>query len=112
MKKSVSFVYYLGRRETKPTIQYRGRLMSLLTRPELLKEAKIDYYKRYSENIKIKCSFCVRKTKRAKTFHSLKSLSWHIAHFHSNEVGFPFICEQIQEVLKIIALAKEWRILP
>ena len=85
--------------------------MEILRTFSLIKEAKIDYYERYSENIKVKCSFCLRKTKRTKTHPSLKSLSWHLAHFHSNEVGHPFSCDQVQEVLKVIALAKEWRIL-
>jgi len=85
--------------------------MLVIRTAALLKEAKIDYYKRYSENIKVKCSFCVRKTKRTKTYRSLKSLSWHLAHFHSNEAGHPFSCDQVQEVLKVLALAKEWRIL-
>lgn len=85
--------------------------MEVLRTSTLLKEAKIDYYKRYSENIKVKCSFCLRKTTRTKTFHSLKALSWHLTHFHSNEVGHPFSCDQVQEVLKVLALAKEWGIL-
>lgn len=96
--------------------------MEVIRTSSLLKEAKIiDYYGCYSENFDVKCSFCGRipeapkveapKTKRTKTFHSLKSLSWHISHFHSNEVGYPFTCEQVQEVLRVLALAKEWRIL-
>jgi hypothetical protein len=96
--------------------------MEVIRTSSLLKEAKIiDYYRYYSEEIPVKCSFCgiipeapkveAPKTKRTKTFHSLKELSWHLAHFHSNEVGYPFSFEQVQEILRVLALAKEWGIL-
>ena len=76
-----------------------------------LKEAKFDYYTRYGEYIKAKCPFCSAKKSRTKFYHSLKSLTWHIAHDHSSDVGYSFSFEQVNEVLRALALAKEWQII-
>jgi hypothetical protein len=85
--------------------------MEVIRNSSLLKEAQLDYYKRYSEHVNVKCPFCANKTPRTRTYHSLKSLTWHVANEHDSDSGYPFSFEQIEEVVRALALAKEWRIL-
>lgn len=77
----------------------------------LLKEAK-SYYIVFSTAFDLKCPYCnYSALYKKKTFHSLKSLSWHLAHEHHDDVGYPFTLEQIQEILKVLALVKQWGML-
>jgi len=69
-------------------------------------------YSRYFDDVKIRCPFCQFKSKRTKTFRSLKELTFHLANQHSKEGDYyPFDMEQIQSLIRMIGLAKEWRIL-
>lgn len=86
----------------------------MLNTESLIKEAKA-YYEIFSSPINLRCPVCrietKGKTKRTKTYHSLKSLSWHLKNSHSDIVGLPFTVEQVQEVLRSIGLAIHWEIL-
>jgi len=80
----------------------------------LIKEEGV-YYDIFSRPIKLRCPFCKfeakGKTKRTRTYPSLKSLSWHIARSHSNTARYPFTVEQVKEVLRSIGLSIHWEIL-
>ncbi|MGI0047705.1 MAG: hypothetical protein ACREBB_11045 [Nitrosotalea sp.] len=80
----------------------------------LIKEEGV-YYEIFSREIRVRCPVCrfeaKSKTKRTKTFHSLKSLSWHLTHSHSGMVGYPFTTDQVLEVLRAIGIAIHWKIL-
>lgn len=80
----------------------------------LIKEEGV-YYEVFSKPIKLRCPICRSeakgKTKRTRTYHSLKSLSWHIARSHSDTARYPFTIEQVKEVLRVIGIAIHWEIL-
>lgn len=78
----------------------------------LIKELPLAYYQFFSALISVYCPICKRSTSRTRTYRSLKSLSWHLSHNHRNDIDYPVKLEQIQEILKIIALAKQLEILP
>lgn len=79
----------------------------------LIKEEGV-YYEIFSREIRLVCPFCKleAKGKRTRTYHSLKSLDWHIVRFHSETARYPFTIEQVKEVLRTIGLAFHWEILP
>jgi hypothetical protein len=83
----------------------------ILNTESVIKEAEV-YYEIFSKPIKTQCPFCKKEKSRSQTYRSLKSISWHIAHYHKNEVGYPFSFDQIQYLLKDIAIAIHWGILP
>lgn len=84
--------------------------MSLIKPEQLIKEAG-RYYEISSAPLRLRCPVCSdHKSRRCKTYHSLKSLSWHLAYEHRDHVGYPSL-EQIQELLKYLALAIQWEIL-
>ena len=83
----------------------------LIDTNQLLKEAK-EYYAIFSKPIKLGCPFCkYSTTHKTKTYHSLKSVSWHVVNSHQNEIDYPFSVEQIREILKAIGVAIHWGIL-
>lgn len=59
------------------------------------------------------CPFCEYQTAhKTRTFKTLKQLTWHLANTHPEPgMYYPFTMEEVQQVLKVIAKAKEWRIL-
>jgi len=75
---------------------------------------KVEFdYSRYFDSIRIKCPFCEFRSTRTRTYKSLKQLTFHLSDRHKNEVDcYPFKLEDIQSLMKMIALAKEWRLLP
>lgn len=61
---------------------------------------------------KFKCPYCQLNSRRTKTYKTLKQLSWHISNQHAEaNTNSPFTVEQVREVLKVLAVAKQWRIL-
>lgn len=83
----------------------------MLCADQLLKEAKT-FYKIISYPYPVYCPICPCETKhKRKKYHSLKSLSWHVAHEHQNVVGYPFSSEQVLELIKLIGIAIHWGIL-
>ena len=83
----------------------------MLTRHELLKlEIAFAFF---FVGIRAYCPFCsFRANHKTKTYDSIYKLSWHVSRIHRNDTGFPFTCEQILELLKMLAKILEWGILP
>lgn len=78
----------------------------------LLKNVEFDY-SYYSKRIQLQCPFCAYCKQRSKTYKTLKSLLFHLAHDHKNDSPyFPFDATYVHQVMNVIALAKQWRILP
>lgn len=66
----------------------------------------------YSKPIRIHCPYCKLDTSRTRTFHSLKSLDHHIAINHKTETLHPLPINETKEILKNLANAMKWGILP
>jgi len=75
---------------------------------------KVEFnYARYFDAVKVKCPFCESKTSRTKTFKSLKQLTFHLSEQHKMEGDYyPFNLDDVHFLMQMIALAKEWRLLP
>ena len=74
-----------------------------------LEESPFAYY---SKPIRAYCPYCKLDTTRTRTFHSLKSLDHHIAINHKNEISHPLTINETKEILKNLAKAMRWGILP
>lgn len=75
---------------------------------------KVEFnYSNYFTEIRIKCPFCVFNNPRTKTFRSLKQLVFHLSDQHKTEGNyFPFNLNDIHALMRSIALAKQWGLLP
>jgi len=70
-------------------------------------------YSRFFEETKVKCPICEFNSSRTKTYKSLKQLTFHLSDQHKNEGNyFPFTVDDIKILMQMIALAKEWKLLP
>ena len=70
-------------------------------------------YSRYFDETRVKCPFCEFRTTRTKTYRSLKQLTFHLSEQHKNEGDyFPFKLDDIHFLMQMIALAKEWKLIP
>ena len=74
---------------------------------------KVEFnYSRYFDRIRVKCPFCEFNSTRTKTYKSLKQLTFHLSDQHKKEGDcYPFKLEDVQYLMQIIAIAKEWRLL-
>jgi len=74
---------------------------------------KVEFnYSRYFEETKVKCPICGFNSSRTRTYKSLKQLIFHLSEQHKNEGNYyPFTVDDIKELMQMIALAKEWRLL-
>lgn len=62
--------------------------------------------------IRVFCPFCRFEVKhKIRKYDSLKSLSTHIATSHKTDCYYPFSFDDIHELMKNLALAKQWGIL-
>ena len=69
-------------------------------------------YSRYFDEIRVKCPLCKFNSSRTKTYKSLKQLTFHLSDQHKNEGDyFPFTVDDIKNLMQMIALAKEWKLL-
>lgn len=77
----------------------------------LLKKVEFSYDVCYSEKDRYGCPFCsYGKKSKSKTYHTLKSLLYHVKHEHKDE-QFPFSIEEIHELMHYIALARHLKVL-
>ena len=79
-----------------------------------IKDKKVQFnYKFYSESIRVACPFHrYDSTHNSQIYKTLKQLSWHISNQHAgSNTNSPFTVEQVREILKALAIAKQWRIL-
>lgn len=81
-------------------------------------ESKLSYknvewnYSRFSDETRVKCSFCKFNSSRTRTYKTLNQLLHHLSGQHQNEGDYyPFTLQDIKELMKMIALAREWRLL-
>lgn len=74
---------------------------------------KVEFnYSRYFEETRVKCPLCEFNSSRTKTYKSLKQLTFHLSNQHKNEGNYyPFTVDDIKELMQMIAVAKEWRLL-
>jgi hypothetical protein len=66
----------------------------------------------YSVPVKGHCPFCKFYYSRTKTYRTLKSLNHHIVTYHKTESFYPITLDETKEILKNIAKALQWGILP
>ena len=66
----------------------------------------------YFTPTRVFCPFCRYEVKhKTRKYNSLKSLSTHIATNHQTDCYYPFSIEDIHELMKNLALAKQWEML-
>ena len=69
-------------------------------------------YSHYFDEIRVKCPCCESRSKRTRTYKSLKQLVFHLSDQHKNEGNFfPFSLDDIHALMNSIALAKQWGLL-
>ena len=75
---------------------------------------KVEYdYSRHFEETKVKCPICEFNSSRTKTYRTLKQLTFHLSDQHKNEGDYyPFTVDDIKVLMQMLALAKEWKLLP
>ena len=75
---------------------------------------KVEFnYSRYFEETKVKCPICEFNSSRTRTYKSLKQLIFHLSDQHKTEGNYyPFTVDDIKILMQMIALAKEWKLLP
>lgn len=63
--------------------------------------------------VRLWCPWCtIDTTHKSKIYKSIKSLLFHISQEHTNENSrYPFTTQDIKELMQMIVLAKEWRLL-
>ena len=71
------------------------------------------HYSSFSAKLRVKCPRCTyNSTKKSPTYTSLRQLVFHLSNQHRDEGDyFPFTNSDIKFLMKMVALAKEWRLL-